>query len=137
MLTAVEFNWIAIGLAIVVSMGWGAIVYARPIGGAWWMKQVGLDPNKVDQKAAMTSLGFALALSIIMAVCFAIVFAWSGAEGIVEGAAMGILVGIGFGLPIGMVHPIFEGRPLGVGILYGAHHIVEYLLIGMLFGVIY
>lgn len=136
MLTAVSVNWPAFVISIVVSMAWGFALFHRQLAGGWWMRQVGLDPDNLPKEAAMRSVGIAFALSIIQAVGFAIIFGWTGASGIVEGATVGILAGIAFGLPLGMVHPTFEGRPMGVGILYGAQHIIEFLMMGMIFGIL-
>lgn len=134
MLAPYSINWIAVIVAIVVSMACGFLIYAPPVLGNWWMKQVGLNPQTVPKDAAMKSVAVALSLTAIMAISFAVIYAWTGAEGPLEGATVGLMCGLAFGLPIGMVHPTFEGRPLAVGVLYGAHHILEFVLIGLVFG---
>ncbi|HEX2022052.1 MAG TPA: DUF1761 domain-containing protein [Candidatus Thermoplasmatota archaeon] len=134
MLSAVDIDWIAVVIAIVISMAVGSILYAPPVMGRWWMRQVGIDPSRQDTAAATRALGIAIALSVVMAIAFAVIFGWTGASGVGEGAMVGALAGIAFGVPIGVVHPTFEGRALGVGLLYGAHHVVEYVLIGIVFG---
>lgn len=134
MLAAIDIDWIAVLLAVVISMVVGSVLYAPPVLGRWWWRQVGIDPAKQETAAATRALVVAILLSVVMAIAFAVVFGWTGASGAAEGATVGALAGIAFGIPIGVVHPTFEGRPLTVGLLYGAHHLVEYVLIGLAFG---
>lgn len=136
MLSAISINWVALIAAIVISMVIGSVIYSPPVLGNWWMKEIGRAPRNLSREEMMRVMGTAVALSILMGVCFAILFGWTGASGAGEGAAVGILLGLGFGVPIGMVHATFEEKPMMVGMVYGAHHIIEYTIIGIVFGLL-
>lgn len=133
-LAPISVNWLAVAIAFVVSMAWGFLVYARPVLGNWWMDQVGLTPDAIKKEDAMRAVMISALVGLLMAVAYAIVFDWTGASGLVEGATVGFVLGLAFGVPIGMVHPVFEGRPVPVGLLYGAHHLVEFVVIGAIYG---
>lgn len=134
MLAPLTINWLAVALAFVASMAIGGALYARPLMGGWWMKQVGLEPAGVKKEEAMRALAVSAVLGLILAIFYAVLFDWTLAESPIEGAIVGLIAGLAFGIPIGMVHSVFEGRPLGVGLLYGGHHLAELVVMGVIFG---
>lgn len=136
MLAPVTFAWIAIIAAIVWKMVYGMVVYARPILGDWWMKEVGLGPDSVKKEDATRGILWAVVLSIVGTLLFAVLWSWTGASGASEGAMLGALVGLGFAGSSAMVHAVFEGRSMALSALYLVYHIVEFAVIGVLFGLL-
>lgn len=122
------FNWLAMVAAILVSMALGFLVYHRAVMGARWMAWVGLrgDP---PQDAAMRAVAVALVMATIAVFMTAMLVQWTGAATFAEGAFVGVVIGI-VAATVAVVHPTFEMRPAGVGMLYAAHHIVEFALVG-------
>lgn len=131
-LPALSLNWLAILLSVVVSMALGFVFYSRATFGTKWMAWVGIhgDPPK---DAAMRAVGVALAMAIVAVVACAMVLSWTGAKGFAEGALVGVVLGALAGA-VAVVHPTFEMRPAGVGMLYAAHHVVEFAIVGAILG---
>lgn len=136
MLAGITWHWIAIIVSIVWMMAYGGVVFARPVLGNWWMKQVGIDPANVDQKAAMRGLGLAFLMTAIASVLFSALWSWTGATGVGDGWMVGLVVGLAAAGTASFVHPVFEGRPTGVAVLYLAYHVVEWIGIGIVFGLL-
>lgn len=136
MLTPVQLPWIAIGVAFVVSIALGMLWYAPFLFGNLWMRLVGLDPSRVGKDEQVRAMSVALLMALAATVGFAILWGWTGAVGIQEGLMVGFVAWVAFGLPLSMVHPTFEGRNLLVGLLYVGHHLVEFLLFGVIFGLL-
>src|SRR5438128_1932661 len=136
MLAAVTWAWIAIVVAIVWKMIFGSVVYARPVLGTWWGKQVGLDMANVPRSEAMKGLLYAVVWSIVGVLLFDALWSWTGAQGASEGLMVGLVAGLGLAATAAMVHPPFEQRPAGVMWMYGGYHLVEWLGVGLIFGLL-
>lgn len=137
MLTPVgQLPWLAIAAAFVASMAVGMIWYARPVFGNLWMRHVNLDPANVKKEDATRGILLALLMALAMSIGFAIYYRWSGAEGLFEGLLVAFVAWVAFALPLSVVHPTFEGRSLWVPILYLGHHLLEFLLYGVIFGLL-
>lgn len=136
MLAPVTWSWIAIVVSIVWMMAYGAVVFARPVLGNWWMRQVGLDPATLKKNEATRGLALAFLATVVAAVLFGFVWSWTGAAGASEGAMVGAIVGLAAAGTASFVHPVFEGRPLGVAVLYLVYHVVEWTGVGVAFGLL-
>lgn len=136
MLAGITWNWLAIVASIVWMMAYGGVLFARPVLGNWWMRQVGLNPDAIRKEDAMRGLLLALLMTVIASVLFSVAWSWTGAAGLGEGAMVGFVVGLAAAGTAAFVHPVFEGRPLPVAVLYLAYHVVEWVGIGVIFGLL-
>lgn len=136
MLAAVTWAWIAIVVSIVWKMAYGSVLYARPVMGDRWGKWVNLDMSKVDRKAAMMGLAWAVIWSIVGVVMFQMLWSWTGAKGVGDGWMVGLTAGLGLAATGAMVHPPFEQRPGPLMWFYGAYHTVEWIGVGIVFGLL-
>lgn len=136
MLPAIAWSWLAIVVAIVWKMLYGGVFYARPVLGNYWMRQVNLNPDSIRREDAMMGLVWALVWSVVGAVLFNALWSWTGAAGVAEGAMLGGAAGLGLAATAAMVHPVFEGRPAPVMWLYGVYHVIEWVGVGVVFGLL-
>jgi uncharacterized protein DUF1761 len=130
MLADVAWSWPAIVVASVWKIGFGGILYQPPVFGKWLARQVGLD------RANLKAVPWAILLNIVGALLFNLLWDWTGAAGASEGAIVGAVAGLGLAATAAMLHPPFERRPTGVTALYGAHHFVEWIGVGVVFGLL-
>ena len=136
MLAPIAWAWLAIVVAVVWKMVYGGVFYARPVFGNWWMKQVGLNPDAIPRRDAMMGIMWAALWSVVGAALFNALWSWTGAAGLSEGAMVGAVSGVALASTAAMVHPVFEGRPGGVMWLYGVYHVIEWLGVGVIFGLL-
>jgi len=136
MLAAITWMWVAMVVAVVWKMAYGSALYARPVMGDRWASWVGLDMARVARSDAMKGLVWAIAWSVVGVLCFDAVWSWTGGSGASDGLMVGLLAGIGLAGTGAAVHPPFEQRPMPLMWFYFAYHVVEWVGVGLIFGLI-
>ena len=135
-LAPIAWAWLALAAAFAWKMLFGGAFYARPVLGNYWMRQVNLDPANVKKEDATMGLAWAAAWSLVGVALFNVLWSWTGAGGAAEGAMVGGAAGLGLAATAAMVHPVFEGRPNAVMWLYGVYHVIEWVGVGVVFGLL-
>lgn len=135
MFQPISINWAAVGLTVVASFLVGSILYARPVMGDRWMRGVGLTPERITKEGMVRGMVASIALSVILGLGFAAFRDWTGATGLVEGLRLGVYAWVAFAVPL-TVHQVYEGRPAGIAVLYATHHLLEFLAVGAIHGVL-
>ncbi|MGO4690697.1 DUF1761 domain-containing protein [Glaciibacter sp. 2TAF33] len=132
-----EINIWAVLLATVSSMVVGAIWYAKPVFGSYWMRAVGHDEESMRRGAA---------LPLIVTVVVSLITAWvlAGSAAIAQNFYHGsflantlltaLILWGGFTAARMITHDAFDRRPSGLTVLNIAHELVTLLIMALIIG---
>jgi len=129
-----DVNWIAIIIALVINMIIGAVwygIFADP-----WMQSVGKTREEIQADQDWKAYGVAGLNSLIMPFIMANVLNWAGASGIVPGLTVGLIVWLGFMAMPQATNYAFAGHPRNLWFVDSGYHLVSFLVIGALLGVL-
>ena len=127
-----SLNWFAILVALVASMAIPSIWYMKPVFGRWWMADVGMTDEKMQQ------LGYKIFVvpvfaGFVQAVALALLVMNIGG-----GAAEGLLVGAAVGLGITALqiipHYTFAAQPMRLAIINGSQSAATLSVMGLVLG---
>ncbi|MCU1636171.1 MAG: hypothetical protein JWQ68_1410 [Cryobacterium sp.] len=132
-----EFNIWAVLLATVSSMVIGAIWYARPVFGNYWMKTVGHDEESMRR-------GSAIPLIVTVVVSFITAWVLAGSAALAQNFYHGsflanalltaVILWAGFTAARMVTHDAFDRRPWRLTVLNLAHELVTLLVMGLIIG---
>lgn len=124
----VSINYVAVFVAAIVSMVIGGLWYSPILFGNIWMKAIGLDPNKVDQKKKMNEgmkiMGIHFVLMLIAMFVLAHFVKYIGATDAVSALLLGFWVWLGFILTTLYPAYAYEGRSLLACAILAAYNLV-------------
>lgn len=134
-------NWLAILLAVVVSMILGSLWYG-PFFGKAWMKGMGWDPNNKEAMDKMKkSMGGSyfqmLVLSFVMFYVFDVVLgafrvAMPGAGRVMLGLTGGFFTWLGYIVPVKYGDKLWGGKKLGYLCIDLGYYLVLLLIAGVI-----
>ncbi|MEM7111126.1 MAG: DUF1761 domain-containing protein [Chloroflexota bacterium] len=126
----------AILVAALIEVVIGAVWFNAPFAfNRQWLAGIGKTAEEVAADASPTSLVAAVVGALITAVCLAIIIQGMGITSLVGGLGIGLLAAIGFSANAAFIKDRFEGRPIGLTLVNGAHDIVIFALMGILLAV--
>jgi hypothetical protein len=134
-----EINIWAVLLATVSSMIIGAIWYARPVFGKYWMRAVGHDEESMRRGSAVP-----LIVTVVMSFITAWVLAGSAAlaQSFYHGSFLGntvltaLILWGGFTAARMVTHDAFDRRPTGLTLLNLAHELLTLLVMALIIGLV-
>ena len=124
--------WLAILVATVASFITGAIWYSL-LFGRIWMREAGINPENTCQKrnpAIPMVATFLLNLLSISVLSFCL----APKPGVLAGVVAGLVVGLGFVAPSIATNYLFEGKSFTFFAINAGHHIVRFLVAGIVLG---
>jgi len=132
-----EINYLAVLLATVSSMVVGAIWYAQPVFGRYWMKAAG-------HSAESMQTGWAGPLVITFVVSFVTAWVLAGTAAIAQNFYHGnfltntlltaFILWAGFTAARFITHDAFDRRPVGLTAVNVGNELVTILLMGLIIG---
>lgn len=128
-----ELNWIAIIVAAVSAFVLGGIWYG-PLFGKKWMAHVGITEQMIEESKGMMPkvYGLAFILNLVAVIAFA---AFLGNEvDVVTGATYGLVAGLFWVAASFGISYLFEGRPLGLWLINGGYHTLQFAIFGAIIG---
>ena len=129
----ISFNYLAILTATVSTFLLGGLWYSPVLFGTPWMKEMGLDPEKRQDKGNFGRiLGLSFLLEFIMALSLA---AFIGPKAsLAFGAFAGAAAGFGWvGLSFGVTY-LFERKSLRLFLINAGYHGVAFTIMGAILG---
>lgn len=125
----VSIDWVAIIVAVVVSMIVSAVWYAPPLFGRQWVGLVGKTQDELRSGAGM---GYLVAVfgALVSAIVLTYVTQWAAADDFWEGAAVGAIAWLGFTATTIVLHGVFEQRPWGLMMINAGSLLVTLMLTG-------
>ncbi|NNC47743.1 MAG: DUF1761 domain-containing protein [Sphingomonas sp.] len=128
-----ELNWIAIIVAAVSAFVLGGIWYG-PLFGKKWMAHVGITEQMIEESKSMMPkvYGLAFVLNLVAVIAFA---AFLGNEvDVATGAMYGLVAGLFWVAASFGISYLFEGRPLGLWLINGGYHTLQFTIFGAIIG---
>lgn len=133
----VQVNYLAVFLAMVVSMVIGTIWYAKPVFGRAWMKLVNLDESKM-KKGAVKAMSITVILSLLTAYVMAHLTYMSSQFFTVPMLQAGVTTAFWVWLGISMtgmvMQGLFEQRPGKLMLLNVGNQLITLLAMGLIIG---
>lgn len=137
---AVNINWLAVAVCVVVSMVSGSIWYnPKTFFDIWW-KGIGKtekdDPGENHSMALVWPL--VILSSLVQAVVMALMVNWLGpvfgGVSALSGLLTGLILWLGFVAPTYLVNKLFAGQPFYVWGIEIGNHLLNFLLFGLILG---
>jgi hypothetical protein len=124
-------NYWAILLAAVSSFVVGGLWYSSPLFGKVWNAENGGVPQTGHPARVF---GISFAFSLVAAICFAILA--GPAPEFNDAVKLGALVGIGFVATSFGINYQFAQRTFKLWLIDGGYHVVQFLIFGVVFGLL-
>ncbi|MBB3764509.1 DUF1761 domain-containing protein [Sphingomicrobium lutaoense] len=125
-----DINWIAVLVAAVSAFVLGGIWYG-PIFGKTWMGLVGVTEESMKEANMGKIYGTAFLLNLVAVAAFAM---FLGDVDPATGAMYGFVAGLGWVATSFGISYLFEGRPLGLWLVNGGYHTLQFTLFGLILG---
>lgn len=126
-------NFLAIGLAALSAFLLGGIWYAEFAFGRAWNRLSGASPKAGGGHPARV---FGLAFLFALAAAFAFDQLFASGAGLGAGLRLGALLGGGVAAMSFGVNYQFANRGLGLTAIDGGYHLAQFLLYGVIFGIL-
>ena len=125
-------NLIAVLLCGVASLVVGGLWYSPALFGKAWQRKAGLS----DEQAKSGNMAMIFGLTFVLSVVAAYVFA------MFLGTSMSLAGAVGAGFSAGLcwvaasfgINYLFERRPLGLWLINGGYHTLQFTLFGLILG---
>ena len=127
-----EANWLAVALCAVSSLLLGGIWYSPILFGKAWQRVAGLSDEQAQSGNMAMIFGLAFLLSLIAAFVFAMFLGTEMSLG--ASTAAGFSAGLCWVAASYGISYLFERRPLGLWLINGGYHTVQFTLFGLILG---
>jgi len=130
-----ELNWLAVFVAGLIQITFGAIWFGPKTFFPVWWKLMGKDPNQQpgnDGMAKVFSITFLAAF--VQAITLALVLNALEVSTPLDGALVGALLGFGIGAATSVSHRLFGQQGLRIWILEVGQDVIGLTLMGLLLG---
>jgi len=125
-----EVNWIAVIAAAASAFLLGGLWYSPIAFGKPWQRLNGLTNEAMAARSLPLVFGGSFVLSLIAAFVFAMFLGPNPELGFATGAGLG--AGLAWVAASYGITYLFEGRPLGLWLINGGYHTVQFTLYGAL-----
>jgi hypothetical protein len=126
-----ELNLLVVLAAAAASFLFGGLWYSPALFARRWMALTGkTEEDKTPNPAAI--LGAAFALALLSA--FALAFLIGPHRGLTAGLGAGLAAGIGIVAASYGITYLFEQRPVGLWLINGGFHIIQFAILGAIIG---
>lgn len=127
-----DVNWIAVALCAVSSLVLGGLWYSPVLFGKAWQRAAGLS----DEAAAGGNMAMIFGLAFLLSLAAAAVFAmFLGTEmSLAAATAAGCSAGLCWVAASYGISYLFERRPLGLWLINGGYHTLQFTLFGLILG---
>lgn len=133
----VQINYLAVILAMVISMVVGSIWYARSVFGNAWIKLAKIDMKR-DRGSVMKPIAITMVVSLLTAYTLAHVAYMSNQffhhSFLYDSLNTAFWMWFGFTAARFITHNAFEGRPMKLTAITLGHEFVTFMLMGLVIG---
>lgn len=126
-----EVNWLAIVVAAISAFVVGGLWYG-PLFGKAWMRHSGMTEEKAQQGHPGKVYGGAFVLSLLAAFVFAMFLGPN--PGVQFATAAGFAAGFAWVAASFGINYLFEQKPMGLWLVNGGYHTVQFTLYGLVLG---
>jgi len=126
-------NYLAVLAAALSAFVLGGLWYSPVLFAKKWMAYNGIECAEGEKPKGNMGVifGGAFLLSVVAAYLFALIVMFDDWKG---GAIAGALTGFGFAATSFGISYLFEQRPLGLWLINGGYHVLQFTLYGIVFG---
>ncbi|MBI2426286.1 MAG: DUF1761 domain-containing protein [Candidatus Kerfeldbacteria bacterium] len=125
----VTLNWVAMLVALIVSMVIGSLWYSKPVFGKAWMGMIGKSEEDL-KKGAGKAMGIMIVATIIMIYVLSNIVDYATATTWMEGAQTGFWVWLGFVATVLVMSAGYEGRPMKLTAINAGFQLVNLVVAG-------
>jgi hypothetical protein len=129
-----EVNWMAVALCAVSSLVLGGIWYSPMLFAKPWQRAAGLSDEQAQSGNMAMIFGLAFLLSLIAAYVFAMFLGTEMSLG--ASTAAGFSAGLCWVAASYGISYLFERRPLTLWLINGGYHTVQFMLFGLILGLL-
>jgi len=131
-----EVNYIAVLAAAVSAFALGGLWYSPALFAKKWMAYTGNECAEGEKPKGNMGVifGGAFLLSVIAAYLFALIVPFDPDWR--SGALAGAITGVGFAATSFGISYLFEQRPLGLWLINGGYHVLQFTLYGIVLGLL-
>lgn len=126
-----EVNWLAVGIAGISAFVLGGLWYG-PLFGKAWMRHSGVSEEMMKAASPARIYGGALILSLLAAFVFAMFL--GPQPGVQFATAAGFAAGLAWVAASFGINYLFEHKPLGLWLVNGGYHTLQFTLYGFVLG---
>lgn len=126
------YEILGIVLSVVASIAVGGLWYSPLMFGPLWMREVGLDEEKMRNMSTTPAQAVTMAavLGALFALLMNVLFAWIGVRTVGQGALLALACSITFyAVPL-LIHSVFEDSSKKVWAIYASHELVLSAAVG-------
>ncbi len=127
-------NFLAVLIAGIAYMIFGALWYSPVLFGNAWMKAIGKTKEQIAADSSAAGYIIALIGSFIAAYGIARIMVWANFAGIPEGIMVAVVAGICFVFTTMMINDSFEKRPQGLTFMNILYHLIGFVIMGIIIG---
>lgn len=125
-----NYNWWAAVVALIASMAWGFLWYSPLLAGRAWAKAAKVKSREGGDTATIVLTAF---LSLL--VVFVLGLFESGIANLFDGLLIGFIIGAGLVVPTLIIMYSFSQLPRKQALIDGVSTLVNFCLMGAVFGV--
>jgi hypothetical protein len=126
-----DINIVGALLAAISSFLLGGLWYSPALFGKPWMRLSGLSQSQIDNASKLKVFGVSAVWSLLGALTFA---AFLGESDLPMAAAAGFVAGLFWVAGSLAISYSFEQRPLGLWLINGGYHVLQFTLFGAIIG---
>ncbi|MDE1845900.1 MAG: DUF1761 domain-containing protein [Candidatus Micrarchaeota archaeon] len=132
MIPIVTVNWLSVVIAAIAAIVIGSIWYSPKVFGTAWMKEMKIDPkkmNKAEMKKGMQKGMILMVIgSLVMASVLSIVLKSVGAVSLMDAVVVALWIAIGFYATMLLSTVAFEGTSTKLYLIKAFHYIVALIV---------
>jgi hypothetical protein len=134
MLPDATINYWAVLVSVIGSMAIGYVWYSMPVFGRMWMNLIGKTEAELKGGAG-PAMGIAVIYSFFIAYVFAHVIDYTGAATAMDGITAAFWIWLGLPFAVIAMQNLFSMRPFKLTIINSGYHLIQLVLMGILFAV--
>ena len=129
-----KLNYLAVLIAIVVTMGIG-FVWFGPLFGTQWMEEIGKTESDFEENFSYWPFVFAIVSTTLGCVLITALLATSGESGAGAGIKWALILGLFLSLPVALTSGAFSLLSIKLTLIEQAEQILGLAAIGLIVGV--
>jgi hypothetical protein len=123
-----DINWLAFGVALVVTQVLGFLWYGNMLFAKPWIKAMGKTAKQLEKEATPTVYIYSIVGAAVMLFVLSNVLRWAGATTLVSAATVAVLLWVGFTATSSIMNTAFEGRSWKLWWIDNGYHIVNAII---------
>ena len=126
-----QINYLAVGVAALVTILIGAVWYSPLLFGNLWLKANGYTQEQMREKTGR-ALMVSLFCYLVMAFVLSVLVSYADVSTVLQGAFLGFLVWIGFLATLGLTAHVYSEKPLSIYVIDAGYQLVYAVAMGVI-----